>query len=224
MNEYSYGTAPVYKIDNVPAYKAGEWPGIKSNKFENTRRIIRAVEKGIFFSENEPIKKPRHRVLIQPRSAEYVFRPCIKKVKPIDTRTLHQMGEGLFPAQPENNTFIPKIYRFQEIENYHLKKQEEYNKLLNENLIMNKNGNSGGSKTGFTKEFYDNISNNKLLGITFTKELYYTYKNNNKQKKEVNEFIKSNRNVRKHFENKRALNLKNEQENLQRDVNYVNAL
>ena len=134
------------------------------------------------------------------------------------------MGEGLFPAQPENNTFIPKIYRFQEIENYHLKKQEEYNKLLNENLIMNKNGNSGGSKTGFTKEFYDNISNNKLLGITFTKELYYTYKNNNKQKKEVNEFIKSNSNVRKHFENKRALNLKNEQENLQRDVNYVNAL
>ena len=89
---------------------------------------------------------------------------------------------------------------------------------------MNKNGSSGGSKTGFTKEFYDNISNNKLLGITFTKELYYTYKNNNKQKKEVNEFIKSNSNVRKHFENKRALNLKNEQENLQKDIDYVNAL
>ena len=35
---------------------------------------------------------------------------------------------------------------------------------------MNKNGNTGGSKTGFTKEFYENISNNKLLGITFTKE------------------------------------------------------
>ena len=35
MNEYSYGIAPVYKIDNIPAYKAGEWPGIKSNKFEN---------------------------------------------------------------------------------------------------------------------------------------------------------------------------------------------
>ena len=224
MNEYSYGIAPVYKIDDVPAYKAGEWPGIKSNKFENTRRIIRAVEKGIFFSENEPIKKPRHRLLIQPRSAEYVFRPCIKKVKPIDTRTPHQMGEGLFPAQPETNAFIPKIYRFQQIEDYHLKKQEEFNKLLNENLIMNKNGNTGGSKTGFTKEFYENISNNKLLGITFTKELYYTYKNNNKKKKEVNEFIRSNSNVRKHFENKRALNLKNEQENLQKDIDYVNAL
>ena len=40
MNEYSYGIAPVYKIDNVPAYKAGEWPGIKSNKFENIFHII----------------------------------------------------------------------------------------------------------------------------------------------------------------------------------------
>ena len=225
MNQYDYGTAPVYKIDNIPAYKAGEWPGIKSNKFENTRRIIHAVEKGIFFSENEPIIKPRHRVINQPHSTEYIFKPCIKKVKPIDTRTPHQMGEGLFPTITEINAFIPKVYRFQQIEEYHKKKQEDYDKLLNENLIMNKNSNTGtGSKTGFTKEFYENISNNKLLGITFTKELYYTYKNNNKQKKEVNEFIKSNSNVRKHFENKRALNLKNEQENLQKDVDYVNAL
>ena len=80
---------------------------------------------------------------------------------------------------------------------------------------MNKNNNnlSGNNKTGFTKEFYENISNNKLLGITFTKELYYTYKNNNKQKKEINEFIKTNSDVRRHLENKRAFNLKNEQEN-----------
>ena len=40
----------------------------------------------------------------------------------------------------------------------------------------------------------------------------------------MNEFIRSNTNVRKHFENKRALNLKNEQENLQKDIDYVNAL
>ena len=227
MNQYDYGIAPVYKIDNIPAYKAGEWPGIKSNKFENTRKIIRAVEKGIFFSEKEPIIKPRHRTIIQPLSKEYIFKPCIKKVKPIDTRTPHQMGEGIFPTIGEVNSFIPKIYRFQQIEEYHKKKQEDYDKLLNENLIMNKNNNNGsgsGSKTGFTKEFYENISNNKLLGITFTKELYYTYKNNNKQKKEINEFIKTNRDVRKHLENKRAINLKNEQENFQKDVDYVTSL
>jgi len=227
MHEYIYGVAPVYKVNNIPANKAGEWPGIKSNKFDNTRRIIRAVERGIFFSENEPIIKPRHRSFNQRYSQEYIFRPCIKKVKPIDSRTLHQLGEGIFPTPPEINCFIPKIYRFQKIEEYHLKKQEEHNKLLNENLIMNKNNtslNNNNYKTGFTKEFYDNISNNKLLGITFTKELYYTYKNNNKQKKEINEFIKTNRDVRKHLENKRAINLKNEQENFQKDVDYVTSL
>ena len=226
MNEYIYGNAPVYKIDNIPAYKAGEWPGLKSNKFDNTRRIIRAVERGIFFSENEPVLKPRHRSFNQRYSQEFIFRPCLKKVKPIDSRTLHQLGEGIFPTPPEINSFIPKIYRFQKIEDYHLKKQEEHNKLLNENLIMNKNNNNINTtnKTGFTKEFYENITNNKLLGITFTKELYYTYKNNNKQKREINEFIKNNSNVRKHLENKKAINLKNEQENFQKDVDYVNSL
>ena len=157
MNEYVYGVAPVYKIENIPAYKAGEWPGLKSNKFDNTRRIIRAVEKGIFFSENEPVLRPRHRSFNQRYSQEYVFRPCLKKVKPIDSRTLHQLGEGIFPTPPEISTFIPKIYRFQKIDEYHIKKQEEHNKLLNENLIMNKNNNlsSNNNKTGFTKEFYD---------------------------------------------------------------------
>ena len=226
MNEYIYGVAPVYKIENIPAYKAGEWPGLKSNKFDNTRRIIRAVEKGIFFSENEPVIRPRHRSFNQRYSQEYVFRPCLKKVKPIDSRTLHQLGEGIFPTPPEISTFIPKIYRFQKIDEYHIKKQEEHNKLLNENLIMNKNNNlsSNNNKTGFTKEFYDNISNNKLLGITFTKELYYTYKNSNKNKREINEYIKNNSNVRKHLENKKAINLKNEQENFQKDVDYVTSL
>ena len=225
MNEYVYGIAPVYKIDDIPAYKAGEWPGIKSNKFDNTRRIIRAVERGIFFSENEPIMRPRHKSFNPRYSQEYVFRPCLKKVKPIDSRTLHQLGEGIFPTPPEISTFIPKIYRFQQIEDYHIKKQEEHEKLLNENLIMNKNNNlSGGNKTGFTKEFYDNISNNKLLGITFTKDLYYTQKNNTNKKREINEFIKTNSDVRRHFENKKAINLKNEQENFQKDVDYVTSL
>ena len=226
MNEYIEGTAPVYKIDNVPAYKAGEWPGIKSNKFENTRKIIRAVEKGIFFSENEPVMKPRHKAVTQKYSDEYVFRPCRRRIVPIDSRTLHQLGEGIFPTPPEPNYYKQRKYRFQEIEDYHKKVQEEHDKLLNENLIMNKNNSNSGSnnKTGFTKEFYENISNNKLLGITFNKELYYTYKNNNKPKKEVNEFIKTNSSVRKHFENKRAISLKNEQENFQKDVDYVTSL
>ena len=225
MNKYVEGVAPVYKIDDIPAYKAGEWPGLKSNKFENTRKIIRAVERGIFFSENEPVMRPCHRTFTVKDSPEYVFRPCLKKVKPIDSRTLHQLGEGIYPTPPEIIGFKKRYYEFQKIEDYHLKKQEEHNKLLNENLIMNKNSNaSNNNKTGFTKEFYENISNNKLLGITFNKELYYNYKNSNKRKKEINEFIKTNSNERKHMEVKRALNLKNERENFQKDVNYVTSL
>ena len=225
MNKYVEGVAPVYKIDDIPAYKAGEWPGLKSNKFENTRKIIRAVERGIFFSENEPVMRPCHRTFTVKDSPEYVFRPCLKKVKPIDSRTLHQLGEGIYPTPPEIIGFKKRYYEFQKIEDYHLKKQEEHNKLLNENLIMNKNNNaSNNNKTGFTKEFYENISNNKLLGITFNKELYYNYKNSTKRKKEINEFIKTNSNERKHMEVKRALNLKNERENFQKDVNYVTSL
>ena len=225
MNKYVEGVAPVYKIDDMPAYKAGEWPGLKSNKFENTRKIIRAVERGIFFSENEPVMRPCHRTFTVKDSPEYVFRPCLKKVKPIDSRTLHQLGEGIYPTPPEIIGFKKRYYEFQKIEDYHLKKQEEHNKLLNEALIMNKNNNAGNNnKTGFTKEFYENISNNKLLGITFNKELYYNYKNSNKRKKEINEFIKTNSNERKLMEVKRALNLKNERENFQKDVNYVTSL
>jgi hypothetical protein len=225
MNKYIEGVAPVYKIDDIPAYKAGEWPGLKSNKFENTRKIIRAVERGIFFSENEPVIRPCHRTFTVKDSPEYVFRPCLKKVKPIDSRTLQQLGEGIYPTPPEIIGFKKRYYEFQKIEDYHLKKQEEHNKLLNENLIMNKNSNaSNNNKTGFTKEFYENISNNKLLGITFNKELYYNYKNSTKRKKEINEFIKTNSNERKHMEVKRALNLKNERENFQKDVNYVTSL
>ena len=108
MNEYIYGVAPVYKINDVPAYKAGEWPGIKSNKFDNTRRIIRAVERGIFFSEKEPVIKPRHKSFNQRYSQEYIFRPCLKMVKPIDNRTLYQLGEGIFPTPSRNKLFYPK--------------------------------------------------------------------------------------------------------------------
>lgn len=45
-----YGKAPVYHIEGIPAYKAGEWPGKKWNKFDNTRRIISQIGEGVIFS------------------------------------------------------------------------------------------------------------------------------------------------------------------------------
>jgi hypothetical protein len=43
-------TAPMQYIDNVAAYKAGEWEGLKSCKFRATRRMIRPLTEGIIFN------------------------------------------------------------------------------------------------------------------------------------------------------------------------------
>ena len=78
--EFNYGKAPVYYIDGVPGYKAGEWPGIKSCKFRNTRRVIQPKCQGIIFNENEPFIPPRKKILDPGPSPEYKFKPCCKLV------------------------------------------------------------------------------------------------------------------------------------------------
>lgn len=48
-----YHKAPLYTLDGVAASKAGEWPGIKSNHFTPTRRIIRSISKETVFNSNK---------------------------------------------------------------------------------------------------------------------------------------------------------------------------
>ena len=49
--EFIFPSAPMKYIDGIPAYKFGEWPGIKSCKFQPTRRIIQPItQKNIFNS------------------------------------------------------------------------------------------------------------------------------------------------------------------------------
>ncbi len=38
----------VYKIDGVPAFKSGEWPGIRSSRFPSSKLILK------------PIRNPKH--------------------------------------------------------------------------------------------------------------------------------------------------------------------
>ena len=45
--QFVYGKAPLNYIDNIPAHKAGEWPGIKSCRFHSYKRVIRPVNCGI---------------------------------------------------------------------------------------------------------------------------------------------------------------------------------
>ena len=42
--------APLYKDSNgIPAYKSGEWPGIKPNHFQRTRRMLNQTRKNITY-------------------------------------------------------------------------------------------------------------------------------------------------------------------------------
>lgn len=74
-----YIDAPLYKIEDVPAYLAGEWQGSKSNKFERTRLCIRPhdlkdVLHGCDFFNANPQKKH----FDQRYSVEKSFKPSIK--------------------------------------------------------------------------------------------------------------------------------------------------
>lgn len=49
---FEFANAPMKYFDGVPAYKAGEWEGVKSCKFMPTRKIINPISRGIIFSGN----------------------------------------------------------------------------------------------------------------------------------------------------------------------------
>ena len=69
--------APLYKDNNgIPAYKSGEWPGIKSNHFERTRLMLRQIRKNPNYE-----RKLSYRHIEEKPSKEYIFRPSLKLVK-----------------------------------------------------------------------------------------------------------------------------------------------
>ena len=49
MIQYIECEPHINMIDGVPAFNAGEWPGIKSNKFPKTKKIIH-IKKSYNFS------------------------------------------------------------------------------------------------------------------------------------------------------------------------------
>ncbi len=52
---YEQLNAPMVYEDGIPAYKAGDWQGIKSCKFMPTRKIIHPVDHVIFFGSKSII-------------------------------------------------------------------------------------------------------------------------------------------------------------------------
>ena len=68
--------APLYKDkDGIPAYKSGEWPGIKPNHFERTRLMVRQIRKNRDYE-----RKLSYKHIPEKRSKEYNFRPSVKLV------------------------------------------------------------------------------------------------------------------------------------------------
>ena len=95
-----------------------------------------------------------------------------------------------------------------------------------QSAICNNQGNGTNTMTGFTKKFFENVSNNKLLGVTITKDTFNKLmsKTTSLPRVSQNEYLKNSKNEWKKKEIDKISTLKMEQENLQRDINYVTRL
>lgn len=166
--EFKYGKAPMYYIDGVPGYKAGEWPGIKSCKFGNTRRIIRPVDQGIIFNEKEPLVPPRRKLLGPGPSEEYVFRPSIKKVlNQTDRKDKPQGIKVVTPIITINKWDPEKRHKFGYMEEKAKEMKEHERKMTmshyvrNEMKLLEEEG-------GFVKKRF-NMTNRDLFGTKFNR-------------------------------------------------------
>lgn len=153
------------------------------------------------------------------------WRPCVKMVKQVhEKKKVKKTAFELFPAMTEGRRFIQKKCIFEQRNDYYKTMMDKHNKMTMENAICNK-----GNKTmtsGFNKQFFENVSNNKLLGVTITKDIFNSVmrKSSSLPKITTNEFIKSSKMEWKQRELKKISSMKMEQENLQRDINYVSQL
>ena len=158
-------------------------------------------------------------------SQDLPSRPKIKKVIQYESKS-----EDIIPAIPGIRPFVPKKYYFEKINDYHDEKEEAHNKLIKQNMIMRNHTEQSSLRpnilrSDFPKDFYDNISRNKLLGVSFTKETFDTFRKNTLPKiKQTNEFLENSKNALKHIEGQKMYNLKNKQEIQKRDINYVESL
>ena len=167
-----YGKPPISMTNGVPTHLAGEWPGIKSCKFHSYKRVIRPVNHGIFFNENEPPLIPKKKLLGPSPSTEYIHRPCIKIIKP--KIHLEQKKESIkyipfMPSRIEKKKGVRYYFPYvlqkeKEIEN----KMKSCNNLDFGRLEMK----NSLSTVGFRNNKYE-FNNHELLNkIKFSKDIF----------------------------------------------------
>ena len=176
--QFIYGKAPINYIDNIPAHKAGEWPGIKSCKFHSYKRVIRPVDCGVIFNEKEPLPPPR-RKLLGPKTPtpEYVFRPSCRMI-PNPIKNIDR-AEGLkyIPFEAKEIKDRPeKRHEFPYRREMDLREQEK-NRRMN-SLDIFRTEFKVMSNIGFSKQQFKNMTNQQLLDYNFTRDQFGALKMN----------------------------------------------
>ncbi len=197
--QFVYGKAPLNYIDNIPAHKAGEWPGIKPCRFHSYKRVIRPVNSGIIYNENEPILPPKRKLLgpTQP-TPEYVFRPSCKMVpqpnnhydRPEGLRYIPFPSRGYVPRPEKRHEFPYK----RELDRAEIEKNK---KMTNAHIVSNEFRLL--SQIGFSKQPYKNLTNQQLLSYNFTKDQFGALK--------MNKIMKNDKNLSKTVKEENKKNL-----------------
>ena len=197
--QFVYGKAPLNYIDNIPAHKAGEWPGIKPCRFHSYKRVIRPVNSGIIYNENEPILPPKRKLLgpTQP-TPEYVFRPSCKMVpqpnnhydRPEGLRYIPFPSRGYIPRPEKRHEFPYK----RELDRAEIEKNK---KMTNAHIVSNEFRLL--SQIGFSKQPYKNLTNQQLLSYNFTKDQFGALK--------MNKIMKNDKNLSKTVKEENKKNL-----------------
>ena len=116
--------SPVYRLENgIPAYKSGEWEGIKPNHFGRTRLLLRQIR-----NNDNPLNKFPHKRIIQKSSSEYVFKPSKKQVKSYleNIEKLRNKKTGLRCIDPKSFNKINKIYKLSTINPKRIKPKDNF--------------------------------------------------------------------------------------------------
>ena len=204
--QFIYGKAPINYINDIPAHKAGEWPGIKSCKFHSYKRVIRPVDCGVIFNEKEPLPPPR-RKLLGPKTPtpEYVFRPSCRMI-PNPNKNIDR-AEGLRYIPFSKNELKKRPERRHEFpykKEYDAKEQEK-NRRMN-SLDIFRNEFKLMSNIGFSKQQFKNMTNQQLLDYNFTRDQFGALKMNK---------IKG-------YNNNQGLNYKNNSKMFSKTSNFEN--
>ena len=228
-------------INGVPSSQAGEWPGIKPNKFPKTKKLIHIKETtNIFSLDDIYINKGKKRMIQPGLKEENPIKIKRKRIFSANNKTKSKtITNDIYPTplQNYNRLVINREYDFEKRDKYYRMIQCNQEKKLKENELINNtktntlwlNSQENNPLKKFNNKFYENVSSNKNLGVTLTQELFRKYKNKIEKKKKPNNnigFVKKRKvNSYKYLiDKKRTLEKKKEKEQLNYDINYVLSL